>query len=235
MLVLALDTCTPLITAAVVSLAAPHELIGDQVRDPAEVLAERTVDDPFGHAEHLMPLALATLQEAGASLRELAAVVVGIGPAPFTGLRVGMATATALGDGLGVPVHGVPGHDGIAGTLAPAAGDFVVVTDARRREIYLSAYQADGRRIAGPDVLAPSAAVEFAGQLPSPPTAIAGPGAELLTPYLALPVLPTGPAGRGLVLAAARGLLTGAIPGPLTPLYLRRPDAVEPAPKQVMP
>ena len=46
-------------------------------------------------------------RDAGRTLRDLDAVVVGLGPGPFTGLRVGIATAAALGDGLGVPVHGV--------------------------------------------------------------------------------------------------------------------------------
>ena len=102
--------------------------------------------DPFAHAERLMPLAQAALAEAGHGLEELDAVVVGLGPGPFTGLRVGIATAAALGDGLDIPVHGVPSHDGTARALAPSSanGRLLVVTDARRREVYLSAYRADG-------------------------------------------------------------------------------------------
>ena len=68
-----------------------------------------------------MPLAREALDAAGHTLRGLDAVVVGLGPGPFTGLRVGIATAAALGDGLGIPVHGVPSHDGLARSLQPAA------------------------------------------------------------------------------------------------------------------
>ena len=104
-----------------------------------------------------MPLAREALDDAGHTLRDLDAVVVGIGPGPFTGLRVGIATAAALGDALDIPVHGVPSHDGLARSLRPLPGDLLVVTDARRREVYLSAYRGDGHRAVGPLVLAPAA------------------------------------------------------------------------------
>ena len=82
-------------------------------------MAQESLTDPFAHAERLMPLAHQALTGAGITLAELDAVVVGLGPGPFTGLRVGVATAAALGDGLAIPVHGVPSHDGLARALAP--------------------------------------------------------------------------------------------------------------------
>ena len=132
MLVLAVDTSTPSVTAGVVRLRRPHEIVaaleagavlGDPASRPGELLAEQSVTDPYAHAERLMPLTLAALAEAGHGLKELDAVVVGLGPGPFTGLRVGIATAAALGDGLGIGVHGVPSHDGLARSLEPLPGE----------------------------------------------------------------------------------------------------------------
>ncbi|SDO99482.1 tRNA threonylcarbamoyl adenosine modification protein YeaZ [Nakamurella panacisegetis] len=230
MLLLAIDTSTPTVIAGVVSLLRPHELIGEQPPAPVAVAAERTVTGGFAHAEQLMPLVAAALAEAGHTLKDLDAVVVGLGPGPFTGLRVGIATAQALGDALDIPVHGVGSHDALARTYlldGPVDGDFLVVTDARRREVYLSAYSAQGARRFGPAPIAPAAAPAALKAAAVAPTAMIGAGTGLLVD--GPPAAPV--AGRlsaGLVLAAAVALVTGVVPGPLTPLYLRRPDATEP-------
>ncbi len=76
------------------------------------------------------------------------AIVCGTGPGPFTGLRVGMVTAAALGHALNRPVHGVCTLDAIAHDARPRP--LLVVTDARRREVYWAAYDADGHRVRGP-------------------------------------------------------------------------------------
>ena len=258
-LVLAIDTSTPTVTAGVVRVPSPHELIaraaagqrgvpGDRavaahdgvaasrVLPATEVLAECTVTDAFGHAEHLMPLATAALAEAGRAIGDVAAVVVGIGPGPFTGLRVGMATAAALGDALDVPVHGVPSHDAVARTAVPG-DDFLVVTDARRREVYLSAYSGSADRLHGPVVVAPAAVPDLVTAHGLGPRFVVGAGAGLVAGVLRLPIrTQPGPLSGCLVDCAARPLLTGALPGPLSPMYLRRPDAAEPAaPKPVLP
>lgn len=235
-LLLAIDTSTPTVTAGVVSLLRPHELIGSDglpTGQPVELLAERSVTDAFAHAEQLMPLVHAALADAGTDLAGLDAVVVGLGPGPFTGLRVGIATAQALGDALDLPVHGVGSHDAAARARMqrpePPDGPFLMVTDARRREVYLSGYAADGRRLLGPLPLAPAAVPALLAEQALVPTALIGAGAALLAAVLAVPVAPVVGLSAGLVLAAARPLLTAAVPGPLTPLYLRRPDATEPA------
>lgn len=257
MLVLALDTSTPAVTAAVVQLLDVPEalavLAGRPTGDPGRTrgavgapgpdgdsrpvrwLAERRVTDQFGHAEHLLPLATDALAAAGMRLADLDAVVVGIGPGPFTGLRVGMATAAALGDALDRPVHGVPSHDGMATARPPdpaPAGEFLVATDARRREVYLSGYSAARRRLLGPLVAAPADVPALLADSGRRPTEIRGAGSNLLTGL----GLPAGPppesVGAGLVARAASALLTGVVPGPLTPLYLRRPDATEPGPRK---
>lgn len=260
MLVLALDTSTPSVTAGVVRLREPHEIVaaleagatlGDPATRPSTLLANAVLTDPFAHAERLIPLARAALSEAGGTLRELAGVVVGLGPGPFTGLRVGVATAAALGDGLGIPVHGVPSHDALATSMAPLPGGLLVVTDARRREVYLSVYRADGGRVLGPLVVKPAHVAGLLNENDLAPAYIAGAGTALLDndrtttfdparwPAGESAVPPAGdpaprsdgaaqPLALGLVERAAVPLLTGAVPGPLTPLYLRRPDATEP-------
>ncbi|WNG88797.1 tRNA (adenosine(37)-N6)-threonylcarbamoyltransferase complex dimerization subunit type 1 TsaB [Mycobacterium sp. ITM-2016-00317] len=199
-LVLAIDTATPAVTAGVVRVD------GDEV----EVLAEQVTVDARAHAERLTPNVVDALRIAGVTVDQLDAVVVGCGPGPFTGLRVGMATAAAFGHALGVPVRGVCTLDAIA---VGTSGDVLVVTDARRREVYWARYR-DGRRFDGP-------AVNAAADVPPGADSVAGSpehAAMFALPRLA-PVYPT---AAGLVAAVDDWV---ADPAPLVPLYLRRPDA----------
>jgi tRNA threonylcarbamoyl adenosine modification protein YeaZ len=183
--ILAIDTATPAVTAGIVRL------------EGVEVMAERVTVDARAHAEQLTPNVLAALADAGLTVNDLGAVVVGCGPGPFTGLRVGMATAAAYGHALGIPVHGVCSLDAIG---IDTAGDALVVTDARRREVYWARYR-DGVRIDGPGVDAP-------GDVTGADDALARP--------------PTYPTAAGLVRAVTDWTVE---PAPLIPLYLRRPDA----------
>jgi tRNA threonylcarbamoyl adenosine modification protein YeaZ len=199
--ILAIDTATPAVTAGIVRL------------DGVEVLAERVTVDARAHAEQLTPNVLAALTDAGLTVDDLGAVVVGCGPGPFTGLRVGMATAAAYGHALGIPVHGVCSLDAIGIESAATAAEVLVVTDARRREVYWARYR-DGVRVDGPAVDAPA-------DVPADAEAVAGSpehAALFDLPRLAA-VYPT---AAGLVRAVADWT---AEPAPLTPLYLRRPDA----------
>ncbi len=219
---LALDTATPAVTAGVVELTAASA-------DPPTVRAVRITQDARKHAELLMPGVLAACAEAGVALTDLDAIVTGTGPGPFTGLRVGMVTAAALGDALDVPVHGVCSLDAIAAEAvdAPVTGNLLVLTDARRREVYWAAYDRRARRLTGPHVEAPAA---LAARLPElGAEAAAGGAAEVHAGLLELPVLaPAAPSPAALVAVAADALRSGTAPEPLQPLYLRRPDAVEP-------
>jgi tRNA threonylcarbamoyl adenosine modification protein YeaZ len=203
--ILAIDTATPAVTAAVVSL------------DGVEVLAERITIDARAHAEQLTPNVLGALADAGRSVNDLGAVVVGCGPGPFTGLRVGMASAAAYGHALGIPVYGVCSLDAIGIETAATSGEVLVVTDARRREVYWARYRG-GVRIDGPAVDAPA-------DVPADADAVAGSpehAALFDLPRLS-PVYPT---AAGLVRAVADWTTA---PAPLVPLYLRRPDAKPPA------
>ncbi|MHA6792767.1 tRNA (adenosine(37)-N6)-threonylcarbamoyltransferase complex dimerization subunit type 1 TsaB [Pseudonocardia bannensis] len=222
MLVLALDTATPAVTAGVVELTTAPS-------DPPTVRATRIAHDARKHAELLMPGVLAACAEAGVALTDLDAIVTGTGPGPFTGLRVGMVTAAALGDALDVPVHGVCSLDAIAveAVEAPVTGNLLVLIDARRREVYWAAYDDQARRFDGPHVETPAA---LAARLPELGVgATAGGAAEVHAGLLGRPVLsPAAPSPAALVAVAADVLRSGAAPEPLQPLYLRRPDAVEP-------
>lgn len=207
------------------------ELEGPAAR--VHTLATRVTVDARAHNEVLTPQILECLDTAGRSRADLGAVVVGIGPGPFTGLRVGMATAAAFGDALGLPVYGVCSLDAIAADawqeITAAESELLVVTDARRREVYWARYRirpdaGSGtqavERVAGPGVCKP-ADLETRES-----TVIAGSASHV--DFFDLPVLPVEtPSPAGLVRCAATEVLSGAPAEPLVPLYLRRPDAVE--------
>ncbi|MGV9409092.1 tRNA (adenosine(37)-N6)-threonylcarbamoyltransferase complex dimerization subunit type 1 TsaB [Nocardia sp. NPDC003693] len=228
MLVLAVDTSTPAVTAGLVELEPAD---GEASAPRITTIASRVTVDARAHNEVLTPQILACLAESGRARADIAAVVAGVGPGPFTGLRVGMATAAAFGDALGVPVFGVCSLDAIAADTESYLRDrtepveLLVVTDARRREVYWARYDTTGR-IEGPEVSKP------ADLDPGTATVIAGSASHV--DYFDLPVLPVEtPSPAGLVRCAAADLLAGVTPEPLVPLYLRRPDAVEKSYAQV--
>jgi tRNA threonylcarbamoyl adenosine modification protein YeaZ len=213
-LLLAFDTATPAVTAA--------------LHDGRQVVAESTEVDARRHGELLLPAIDRVLQEAGTALDRVTDVVVGVGPGPYTGLRVGLATAAAFGDALGVPVHGVCTLDGIAWAAGEAGigGPFTVATDARRKEVYWAPYADPATRVAGPSVDRPA---DIAEQVANAPAVGAG---ALLYPdvFSAIPVgAPEHQSAAALASLAAARLAQGAAFLPPRPLYLRRPDAKVPA------
>ncbi|MCI0159139.1 tRNA (adenosine(37)-N6)-threonylcarbamoyltransferase complex dimerization subunit type 1 TsaB [Leifsonia shinshuensis] len=106
------------------------------------ILAEAGEADTMRHAEVVGDLIRAALDASGTSVSALSGVVAGMGPGPFTGLRVGIAAATAFAFGAGRPLVPVVSHDAVAygRYLAGHTGPLLVVTDARRRERYWTAY-----------------------------------------------------------------------------------------------
>lgn len=233
MYALVVDSSTPAVTAAVVELDASGVVLR----------AERATVDAKAHGELLAPQVHAVLAEAGIAARDLTAVVAGVGPGPFTGLRVGLVTAAALGQALNIPTYGVCSLDGLgaaqngSGRGAQAGGGLsgrgaqagggptvLVATDARRREVYWAVYR-DGVRITGPAVDKPDA-------VPAEADYAVGEGAIRYASLLRLPVLPQPryPSALTLATLAADRVLAGKPSEPLTPLYLRRPDAAEPKP-----
>lgn len=234
MAVLALDTSA----AVAVSL----------VSDDGTRLASRTSDERRRHAESLAPLIEEVLAEAGVEPSGLTAVVAGTGPAPFTGLRVGLVTARTLALTIGVPVLGVPSLDALAVQAVSDLGlrpgtEILATSDARRKEVYWARYRVISHegphgvpvveRLAGPDVdragfvaQAQLAAPESAdGQLP----VVVGEGAMLYPEFL--PVADDAPLVPDATVLARLALVRRAAgeEQPTEPLYLRRPDVHEPA------
>jgi tRNA threonylcarbamoyl adenosine modification protein YeaZ len=203
-LVLALDTATPTLVAGLARWSATAG---------TEVLAERAVPSGTRHAELLTPAISGVLADAGLTMADLDAVVTGLGPGPFTGLRVGVVTAAALADARGLPVVGVCSLDAIG------SGARTVVTDARRKEIYWAAYDETGVRRDGPAVVRPE-------ELGRPGPFVGDPG---FSARLGADVTAADVTTAGLLRAAGPQLADPSSAGPLTPLYLRRPDATPPA------
>ncbi len=216
MLLLAFDTATPAVTVA--------------LHDGASVIAEESAVDARRHGELLAVSIEKVLSSAGAGRADLTAVAVGTGPGPYTGLRAGLVTARVLATALGIRLDGICSLDVIAGqAAAQAAGrEFLVATDARRREVYWARYGPSGQRLTGPEVGPP---VSLPTGLP-----VAGDGGLLYPELAAEPIAPRFPAAAQLAVLAAASIAAGLPATPAEPLYLRRPDAREPGrPKRVTP
>jgi tRNA threonylcarbamoyl adenosine modification protein YeaZ len=210
MLLLAIDTSTSAITVAL------HD---------GEIAATATVLDARGHTEHLAPLVERCLESAGRTPADVTDVVVGNGPGPFTGLRVGIVTGLVFGHARGIPVHGVCSLDALALDAAAlrGEGDFLVATDARRKEVYWARYAASAgtaRRLTEPAVALPA---DLPDEVRLLPTAGRGP---LLYPQIFPHAVPIHDVqARSLAVVALQRLRDG-VAMPVDPLYLRRPDAL---------
>jgi tRNA threonylcarbamoyladenosine biosynthesis protein TsaB len=198
--------------------------------DGGAVLARDSVFAPRSHAELLAPMIRSVMERGGAlNVRGIESVVVGTGPAPFTGLRVGLVTAKTLALAWGVPVMGVCSLDALG---VAHGGAVTVVADARRREVYWARYEA-GERVEGPAVSLPgdvpvTGAVvgRGAGLYPevfgaAPPESAWDPDPAWLARIAEQSLAAQGLATQGL---AAGRLAPGAADLGVDPLYLRRPD-----------
>ena len=208
-MLLAFDTATPHVTVA--------------LHDGERVVASYSSPSSMRHGEMLAPGIEQVLAEAGALNTDLTAVAVGVGPGPFTGLRVGLVTARTLGFSLGIPVYGVCSLDVLAAEAIDAGRDeFLVATDARRKEVYLASY-AEGQRVDGPSVCRPADVATD--------RLVVGRGAVLYPEAFPHASGPENPSAALLcdVVAAERFELLDP-----DPLYLRRPDVDRAhAPKKV--
>ncbi|WP_203885748.1 tRNA (adenosine(37)-N6)-threonylcarbamoyltransferase complex dimerization subunit type 1 TsaB [Planotetraspora kaengkrachanensis] len=238
MLVLAFDTATPAVTAA--------------LHDGGRVLAESTTIDARRHGELLAPTIERVLRDADVTLRDVTAIVAGTGPGPYTGLRVGLMTATALAATAGVPAFGVCTLDALAyATKTP--GPFLVATDARRKEVFWARYgdretRLDGPKVDRPQDLPADLPVVGAGGLLY--ADVVGPGRIEGPEHPSAAALAALAAGRLATLTDEEAAAIARVPegrvdsvekarelgvlGPPRPIYLRRPDAQVPgAPKKV--
>ena len=123
----------------------------------AGILADLLQPDTRRHAEVIGTMIREALDRSGIAVTDLSGVAVGMGPGPFTGLRVGIAAARAFALGIGRPVVPVVSHDAVAFGVTDSV---LVVTDARRREVYWSTYSGIDDvglpiRAAGPGLSAP--------------------------------------------------------------------------------
>ncbi|MBO0842179.1 MAG: tRNA (adenosine(37)-N6)-threonylcarbamoyltransferase complex dimerization subunit type 1 TsaB [Nocardioides sp.] len=220
-MLLAFDTATPQVSVALYS------------PDAGEVVAEAVSDRAMKHGEQLAPLIEQVMASAGLVRQDLTAIAVGAGPGPFTGLRVGLVTARTLGFVLDIPVYAACSLDVLAVEVAAKSlvtSRFVVATDARRKEVYLASYDADGTRLEGPVVARPA---DVATDVP-----VVGEGAALYPdafPNVVWTLATHGPA-RPSAAWLARAIADERVEllDP-EPLYLRRPDAVERASQQPKP
>jgi len=206
---LAFDTATSHVTVA--------------LHDGHDVVAEYSASESMRHGEMLGPGIAEVLATAGAISQDVTAVAVGVGPGPFTGLRVGLVTARTMAMALDIPVYGVCTLDILAAeAIDLGLDDFLVATDARRKEVYLASY-ADGARVTGPDVVRPADAASDA--------LVVGRGAVLYPEAFPHAVGPEHPRASTLcdIVVGERFPLLDP-----DPLYLRRPDTMEPGrPKRV--
>ncbi|WP_329365316.1 tRNA (adenosine(37)-N6)-threonylcarbamoyltransferase complex dimerization subunit type 1 TsaB [Streptomyces sp. NBC_01483] len=214
MLLLALDTATPAVTVA--------------LHDGTSVIASSSQVDARRHGELLLPAVDRVLAEADLKLDAVTGIVVGVGPGPYTGLRVGLMTADTFGLVLGVPVHGLCTLDGLAyaadGTGgAPLEGPFVVATDARRKEVYWARYDDPRTRVSEPAVDRPAEIAEAVAGLPA-----VGAGALLYPDTFPDARAPEHVSAAALASLAAERLAAGEELAAPRPLYLRRPDAQVP-------
>jgi tRNA threonylcarbamoyladenosine biosynthesis protein TsaB len=206
---LAFDTATPHVTVA--------------LHDGDSVVASYDSSESMRHGEMLAPGIRQVLADANATASDLTGIAVGVGPGPFTGLRVGLVTARTLAFVREIEVHGVCTLDILAAEAADAGlEEFVVATDARRKEVYLASY-AGGRRVSGPEVVKP---VDAKNDGP-----VVGQGGLLYPDAFPNAVGPEHPSASVLCDVVVNRRFEIVEPDPL---YLRRPDAAEPGkPKRV--
>ena len=175
------------------------------VSSEGHILSERSSDDTRGHAENIGALLQDALTSAGIAASDVTHVVMGVGPGPFTGLRVGMAAAEAFAHSRSLPLFPLVSHD----AEALGAGDVVIVTDARRGEVAYSVYQGDSdfRRILGPALARPENLEYELGEHSS-------------LPRIQVEAISAGKLGQ----VAHAYLTAGVSPESRAPRYLRAPD-----------
>jgi tRNA threonylcarbamoyl adenosine modification protein YeaZ len=187
-------------------------------------LASVSIDDPMGHSENIGNAIAQVLREASLAPKQLSAVVVGRGPAPFTGLRVGIAAAIAFAEGVGKPLLGVVSHDAIAfaaltgpnAVTTSRTNPLLITTDARRKEVYWSLYS--GLDSHGAPIVLEGPNVNKPADLE-----------ELLTERNVNPIRTEVQLdATSLAQVASAKVAGGASLEDVSALYLRAPDAVEP-------
>ena len=182
------------------------------LRSNGELTQSQAVDHGM-QGELTAELISQVVTESGLEISEITDVVVGVGPGPFTGLRVGLVTAAVFAHARNIPIHGICSLDAIAFDYAKPC---VVVTDARRKELYWARYE--GKRIGEPQVSKPE---DLLAQFPD--SEFVGPGAQLYPDFISGKVSELKAGSLAKLFASGTAQLVD-----VSPMYLRKPDAVEP-------
>jgi tRNA threonylcarbamoyladenosine biosynthesis protein TsaB len=182
------------------------------LRSNGEVTQSHAVDHGM-QGELTAELISKVVSDSGLKIEEITDLVVGVGPGPFTGLRVGLVTASVFAHAREIPIHGICSLDAIAFDYAKPC---IVVTDARRKELYWARYE--GIRIGEPQVSKPEA---IASQFPD--VDFVGPGSNLYPDYVSGNLMELKAGSLAKLFASGSAQLVDVLP-----MYLRKPDAVEP-------
>ncbi|MGG5171018.1 tRNA (adenosine(37)-N6)-threonylcarbamoyltransferase complex dimerization subunit type 1 TsaB [Pseudarthrobacter sp. J1738] len=220
MLILAIDT----------SAVASAALIEDSALEA--VVGSFSTEDTRSHAEVLAPGIHTMMAQAGVSGEDLDAIVTGVGPGPFTGLRSGIATARTLAYAWNKPLHGVMSLDALALEVAESAHtpvEFLVATDARRKEVYWARYGLNDGQL---PVLLDGPHVSAAAALPVLPVFGAGAGLYSEVLNVGADFDHAQPDASALGRVAMARLVAGQKLLSTAPLYLRESDAQVPGPRK---
>ena len=182
------------------------------LRSNGELTQSQAVDHGM-QGELTAELISQVVADSGLEISEITDVVVGVGPGPFTGLRVGLVTAAVFAHARNIPIHGICSLDAIAFDYAKPC---VVVTDARRKELYWARYE--DKRIGEPQVSKPE---DLLAQFPD--SEFVGPGAQLYPDFISGKVSELKAGSLAKLFATGTAQLVD-----VSPMYLRKPDAVEP-------
>jgi tRNA threonylcarbamoyl adenosine modification protein YeaZ len=182
------------------------------LRSNGEVTQSQAVDHGM-QGELTAELISKVVSDSGLKIEEITDVVVGVGPGPFTGLRVGLVTASVFAHAREIPIHGICSLDAIAFDYAKPC---IVVTDARRKELYWARYE--GIRIGEPQVSKPEV---ITAQFPD--ADFVGPGANLYPDFVSGNLMELKAGSLAKLFASGSAQLVD-----VSPMYLRKPDAVEP-------
>lgn len=200
--------------------------------ETGELLAARESADPYAHAEVIGSFIQECLDDAGIAPRDVSSLAIGLGPGPFTGLRVGIAAARTFALGAGSALIAVPSHDAAALSYLsalraehpePAGESFAIITDARRRELAVTVYEMPDAP-ATPRVLEPTALIAAADldDFLAERQTVAVVTERISAGAVAVVGLELARENAALALAAESAILA--------PIYLREPDARPPAP-----
>jgi tRNA threonylcarbamoyladenosine biosynthesis protein TsaB len=227
MRILAIDTALPVISACV---------LDEGTESPESI---ETIAMERGHAaEALLPLIDRVMAGAEGGFASLGRVAVSVGPGSFTGMRVGIAAARAIGLACKIPVVGVSTLAALAAPLIleQKTGLAAVAIDARRGNVFFAAFGPDGRATSAPRIASVREAVRSLG---AGPVRLAGSGAALLAIEASaagtqIEIAPEN-AGLDIVFVAKLGLLADPALTSPRPLYLKAPDAKAPEAAQFHP